>query len=343
MQIYRLKELKIEVTHQCSLSCVHCSSDAHKDNKKNMSVDDCIKIIKGASKLNAEEISFSGGEPFCWDGLNQCILIANDLNIKTVVYTSGNIENFDKKCSRLFGSGLKEVVFSLYSDEPLKHDRITRRNNSFDRTMKAITNAKDIGLIVKIHFVVMKSNYQCLENIIKLCETCGVDTLSILRFVPQGRGKILYSAVMSKEDYFILKNIIMRNRNSKMNIRIGSPFNFLMLNENPICPSGVDRLIISPDLNISPCDAFKGYSFSDFFPDDKFSNLRNKSLQECWEKSEYLNFIRSKIDEYGEKCTNCPSFSICKSGCLAQKRILYGDFSRGPDPSCLFIRKASNE
>jgi radical SAM protein with 4Fe4S-binding SPASM domain len=343
MQTYRLKELKIEVTHQCPLACVHCSSDAYKDNNKIMNINDCIKIIKSASKLDVEEISFSGGEPFCWNGINQCILIANDLNIKTVVYTSGNIENFDKKCLLLFNSGLKEIVFSLYSDDPLKHDRITRRNDSFNKTIKAITNAKDIGLIVKIHFVAMKSNYQRLENIIKLCEAYGVSSLSILRFVPQGRGKILYSALMNKEDYLVLKNIIMRNRNRKINVRTGSPLNFLMLNENPICPSGVDRLIIGPDLNIFPCDAFKGYSFNDFFPDDKYSNLRNKSLQECWEKSEYLNFIRSKISEYGEKCTNCTSFNICKSGCLAQKRVLYGDFSKKPDPSCLFIGKASNE
>jgi radical SAM protein with 4Fe4S-binding SPASM domain len=342
MQTYRLKELKIEVTHQCPLACVHCSSDAHRNNNKIMNTDDCIKIIKNASKLNVEEISFSGGEPFCWNGLNQCILTANELNIKTIVYTSGNIENFKKECSLLFNSGLKEVVFSLYSNDPHKHDKITRRHDSFNKTMKAIMSAKDIGLIVKIHFVVMKSNYRQLENIIKLCEACGVSSLSILRFVPQGRGKILYSALMNKEDYLVLKNIIIRNKNRKINVRTGSPLNFLLLNENPICPSGVDRLIIGPDLNISPCDAFKGYSFADFFPNDNFSNLLNKSLQECWEKSEYLNFIRSKINEYGEKCTKCPSFNNCRSGCLAQKRVIYGDFLKEPDPSCLFLRKASN-
>jgi radical SAM protein with 4Fe4S-binding SPASM domain len=343
MQANKLKELKIEVTHQCSLACVHCSSDAHRDNNKVMSIDNCIKIIKSAAELGVEETSFSGGEPFCWDGLMKCVSMANDLNIKTIVYTSGNIENFNEKCFQLFNYGLKEVVFSLYSDDPQKHDRITRRNDSFNKTIRAIIEAKNIGLIVKVHFVVMKSNYQQLENIIKLCEIHGVTSLSILRFVPQGRGKMLNSSIMDQKDYLVLKNVIIRNRNRKTNIRTGSPLNFLMLNDNPICPAGVDRLIIGPDLNIFPCDAFKGYPFDVFFPNDKYSNLLNRSLQECWKKSEYLNFIRSEIEEYGEKCTKCPSFNFCRSGCLAQKRIIYGDFQKKPDPSCLFIGKASNE
>jgi MoaA/NifB/PqqE/SkfB family radical SAM enzyme len=245
MQVYKLKELKIEVTHQCPLACVHCSSDAHGNNNNSMSVDNCIKIIKSAAKLEVEEISFSGGEPFLWNGLMNCVSIANGLNIKTIIYTSGNIDDFSKKCSQLFDAGLKEVVFSLYSGDSQKHDRITRRNDSFNKTIKAIMSAKDIGLIVKIHFVIMKSNYQQLENIIKLCESYGVSSLSILRFVPQGRGKMLYSSIMDQEDYIVLKNIINRNKNRKINLRTGSPLNFLMLNENPVCPSGVDRLIVA--------------------------------------------------------------------------------------------------
>jgi radical SAM protein with 4Fe4S-binding SPASM domain len=335
MQEYLLKELKIEVTHQCPLACVHCSSDAFIHSKYSMDISDCLKIIKSASELGVEKIAFSGGEPLLWNNLNKCILNANKLNIKTIVYTCGNIKEFEEIFFKLVDSGLNEIVFSLYDGDPHKHDKITRINGSFNKTIVALEKAVKNNVIVKVHFVAMKSNYRQLEKVIEICKCCGVKSLSVLRFVPHGRGKMLHSALMNHNDYCILRDIIIKKNKTGMNIRTGSPLNFLLINENPECLAGIDRLVIGPDLNIYPCDAFKGYSSKYFFTNDWFSNLSKKSLKECWEKSKYLNLIRSHIDNYGDTCLKCTAFNSCRSGCLAQKNIVYGDFIGRPDPSCL--------
>jgi pyrroloquinoline quinone biosynthesis protein E len=306
-----------------------------------MKSEDCLKIIREASAMGVKEISFSGGEPLCWQSLDKCISLSDKLNIYTIVYTSGNIDGFETILDSLVRAGLKKIVFSLYASDSLIHERITRRRGSFLLTQKAIQYSVAKNILTDIHFVALKQNYQSLNEVIDFCELLGVSNLSILRFVLQGRGKML--SLMSKEDYNCLRDIIIKNNYRKIKIRTGSPFNFLMINQHPECLSGIDRLTISPDMYIFPCDAFKGFNASTFYTDDFFSNLSGNFLSDCWNRSKYLNLIRSKIDMHGDTCKSCTSFSNCKSGCLAQKMAVYGLLDNSPDPSCLLGNKYGGE
>lgn len=61
--------------------------------------------------------------------------------------------------------GLKEVLFSLHGATEETHDAITNRKGSFKRILKAITNAQELGLIVRINCTVYYKNYHQLQNI----------------------------------------------------------------------------------------------------------------------------------------------------------------------------------
>ena len=133
-----------------------------------------------------------------------------------------------------------------------------------------------------------------------------------------------------------LKNIIESLRHRGYNIRTGSPFNFLLLNDQPQCCSAINRLIIGPDLRIYPCDAFKQIKAEEIVQTLKMSSLKTSSLKECWDESPYLNTIRSYLTtDFSEPCKSCENFEKCLSGCLAQKFITYGNLEKKPDPMCL--------
>ncbi len=337
MNMYNLKELKIEVTYKCPLACVHCSSEANDTNELNLDKIKCMSIIKEAIDLGIKELAISGGEPMYWEGLSDVIKYAASNGLVTSIYTSGNHENYKHVISELAMNGLKRAVFSIYSADKIEHNRVTRKKTSFDNTINSIVYSKSVGIIPEIHFVALASNYTKLESICKFAHDIGVKRISVLRFVPQGRGVLIQEKdSLSQEQNQELRKLIVELREKGFDIRTGSPFNVLYLNEKPKCLAAQDRLIIAPDLRLYPCDAFKQIRYEEFDVNDKYSALNNVSLKDCWEKSSYLNRIREAIyEENSAPCKFCNAFDKCKSGCLAQKYILYKSLSENPDPACL--------
>lgn len=170
-----------------------------------------------------------------------------------------------------------------------------------------------------------------------MAQAYGVRRISVLRYVPQGRGFLISNNdTLSKMQNKELKKIITDLRNNGHDIRTGSPFNVLFLNNDPKCMAAQDRLIVTPDLNIYPCDAFKQIPSETFFLNDEYSNLSKHSIKECWNQSKYFDIVRNAIiDNLSEPCKYCKSYKECLSGCLAQKFLLYSSLIKNPDPACL--------
>lgn len=337
MEVYRLKELKIEVTYRCPLACVHCSSNAGSESDVTISLQKCSEIIKDAAKLGVKEIAFSGGEPLVWPHISNAVQLCSDCGIRPTIYTSGNCDDIDESFHNLHDAGLKRAVFSVYSPNEQEHIRITRRCDSFQNTLHAISVCVELGITPEIHFVAMASNYLVLPDVVELAKKLGVGCVSVLRFVPQGRGLMIRNHdTLSYEQNKDLIKIINNIRAAGFNIRTGSPFNVLLLNKDPHCMAAKDRLIIAPDLSVYPCDAFKQIKASQIVSDTSFSSLESVPLEKCWNSSTYLNTVRNAIDQPPKgRCKSCRMYDSCKSGCLAQRFIAYGSLDPQPDPSCL--------
>lgn len=339
MSDFVLNEIKIEVTYTCPLGCVHCSSNAGLENPMQISEEKCQSILAEAIQLGVKQVAFSGGEPLIWDSLLKMIDYANKHELKTTIYTSGNVHNPDTVFENLKKSGLDRAIFSLYSSDEADHNRITRRKESFDLTLKSIDICFSIGIVPEIHFVALAKNYSELSKIVELSESHGVKRISVLRFVPQGRGKLFQNdGVLNQKQNIELKSEVERLRKAGHDIRTGSPFNVLWLNENPQCLAAQDRLIVAPDLRIYPCDAFKQIRAEDVVGSAEYSILDHYSLFDCWTKSKYLNRVRAAVLSQPESpCCECPKYTQCKSGCVAQKYLEYGSMSNNPDPACLKV------
>lgn len=335
---FRLKEIKIEVTFNCGLSCVHCSSDARPSNLLEMGRDDCLRILEDASKMGTREVAFSGGEPMLWSPIADAVETATKHSLNVTVYTSGVAEEFKRKALHLNALGASRFIFSLFGATPLTHERITRKAGSFNLTKMAMRDAMDAGLATELHFVPFSINYRDLAEVAKLARRLGVSRVSVLRLVPQGRAALIRDRALNRVQNLELRRQILdlRNEHGENFIRTGSPYNFLMLNNNPACSAAIDRLIIGPDLRLYPCDAFKRVSPMEFVNTDDWSCLAERSLSECWEKSPYLEAVRKYLTtDFDDPCNSCGLLEGCLSGCLAQKFIANNSLEKKPDPDCL--------
>lgn len=335
---FLLKELKLEVTYKCPLACAHCSSEAAPNIDNMIDRDKCLSIIEEANALNVKEIAFSGGEPLIYESILDAIALTIKYNILPIVYTSGYIDKYDKILDQIKDLGSVKIIFSLYGADETTHQWITRINGSFRKTVDSIRYTISQGYDPEIHFVSFKGNFRKLKEVVNFVGNLGIRRLSVLRFVPQGRGALFFEE-MTRKEYIELKRLIESSRKLGFDIRTGSPFNFLLLNDQPTCSAGIDRIFIDPHLNIHPCDAFKQISSSDLVQKEEFSNLNDFSLEECWNNSPYLKAIRNYLTtDFAEPCASCQCLDKCLSGCLAQKVIVNKDLRKCPDPICLLDR-----
>ena len=339
-----LQDIKIEVTHRCDLNCVHCSSDSRPSNPLVMDKVDCLRIITEAADMQVHELTFSGGEPFLWPHLHDAVreAILHKMNIS--IYTTGNPSDFEKQASEFKKMGIRRLIFSIFGANPRLHELVTRKRGSFDRTIEAIRYANSKKIETQLHFVPTSKNYSSIDSIVELAENLNVTTVSILRLVPQGRASLLPQDVLSKSQNVDLRNRIHRLRakteSTGLKIRTGSPYNFLLLNEEVECHAASSRIVIGPDLHVFPCDAFKGILADEIVNTEQYSVLSKCSLKQCWKQSPYLKAVREAVcAEYHDQCQRCDNLKRCKSGCLAQKTIQDRRLTSRPDPDCIMGRQ----
>lgn len=153
--------------------------------------------------------------------------------------------------------GLNKIVFDFQAYE-LETDNylMGRGQESRQALFNSILMAKYVGLNVDINFIPMKSNYKEIKEILELLEIAGVDNISILNFVPQGRENIYKSKLMLTEEE--LKEFFELLEEGKErysgNVRIGIP---LQGENSHKCNAGLEKIYIKFDGTILPCQAFK--------------------------------------------------------------------------------------
>lgn len=335
----QIEEIKIELSYMCTMNCVHCSSDGTKDKENFISYKKASEIIESAYRCGVKTISLSGGEPFQWPHLEKLITLIKTKGLNTKLYTCGATNNFERIVRNIEPKNLS-LIFSLYSSKANLHEKITGVEGSFKRTISSIEKSLEYRFIPEVHYVPLKINYRELEKLAEYCWSLGVEKISILRFVPQGRGAYKNHLILDRKDNLDLKNQIVTLRKRGFNIRTGSPLNFLLLEDQPSCTSGLNKLIIAPDLSIYPCDAFKQIRSDAIFGCDEYSSLEKHGLMDCWRNSIYLNSVRDILRSgIEEPCLSCHKIDQCQSGCLAQKIIQTKSFQNSPDPSCILSKE----
>jgi len=332
---YILNELKIEVTRKCLFNCIHCSSHGGPGSTDELEFRRVEKLIDESSKLGVPKVVFSGGEPLVWQGILDVISHASELGIDTCIYTTGrhSIEDYENDFSKeLKRTKLNRAIFSVYGRERA-YEKITRIAGSYQKTISTIKDYQDSGIKIELHFVPMMINFRELPYVVNLAKDLCINKLSILRFVPHGRGALLKNAMnLSGPEYLELRDEIRKSRQttSSVEIRLGSPFNFLLLEKDVFCNAGINTLIITPDGLAYPCDAFKNYKLSDN------DSIFFKSLEDIWNNSQLCQMTREYLSsEAYNECQQCLYFDLCKSGCLAQKVITNNSFKKDKDPDCI--------
>lgn len=386
MTDYKVEELSIEVSNRCNCRCIHCSSGSAPAAFPNeLDFNEHMRLIEEARALGATVLSLSGGDPILVSDIDYYVAQAAELGYERVLlYTSGiyevDYQSIDQPggeiCGAVYGidttsriddiitagrrrsdgANILTFIFSLHSHIPTVHDYIMNIPTAWHTATSCIILLVDMGIDVEVHMVPMLPNYTHISNMRDLCQEMGVKKLSVLRFVPQTRGRANARRLNIDKNAFrdiqlTLDREFTVRQDHPVELRAGCPIDFRHMigaTEQKVkpCHAGKDLILVRPNGDVHPCAAWKTLPGDD--------NVREKSLAEIWETSEVFNALRqfheggylSRNPVFGIycNCSQCEYETSCRGGCPAQRLHAYGGnaikdlFYDVPDPLCLLSK-----
>jgi radical SAM protein with 4Fe4S-binding SPASM domain len=348
IQPYQLKDLTVEITRKCPMKCTICSSEGGDCDPEELSLTELCKVVDDAKKLGVTTISLSGGEPLECPHAFDFIKYVKKSDLKLYLYSCGNIysENrisaIKKETFRILRDlGVDKIIFSIHGPNAEIHEKITTKRGSFDNLTTSIKIAQECGHTVELHFVPVLSNFEFITQTCQLAEDLGIHQMSILRFVPQGRGAKNREALeITGRNIIELEKILKKiYQNSSTKLRFGAPFNCFNIDNRTKCTAGIDKAILRPDGFIFPCVSLKKIILESLDND-----IRKMNFEWIWMNSKIFYLIRSFHSSVEKSnCRNCDFFKICNGGCITQRMIDSDDISKSSDPYCVALKNKKNK
>lgn len=324
--------LAFSVTNKCNLSCKHCYASSGIAYDDELDVDEIRRLIVNEAKLiGTKFITLTGGEPFAREDIFHIIEAIKQENIGVCIATNGTLLTTES-IYVLKELGVERIQISLEGSTKELNDEI-RGKGVFDYvTKEVIPELKNKEIFTAVSITPTRNNYMNIESMATLCKEMRVDTLSIRRFVAEGRGKKNSLDANINDNRALLEHIqyLREKYRGVLNISTGDPL-FVLANKAKDkyigekvlsgCTAGITSLSIDAHGNIRPCTRIN----------IDIGNVRNDSLNEVWKNDNLLQRLRQR-DVFVGKCNKCNYLMIC-GGCRA---AAFGSSQSvlGEDPKC---------
>lgn len=307
----KLNEITIEVSQQCPNRCIYCSSLSDMEKTEALDFSTICKVVDEARALGAKIVSLSGGEPFLRADIAEIIDYIHADGFIVRVYSSGiyyenrQYTSIPATLLEAVKDKIETLIFNYEAvDAELYATIMGIKPVNLALLDETIKSAIALEIPVEAHLVPMHCNFRQIPDVISKLYAMGVNNVSFLRLVSQGRvlenkGLVELSADEEKELQQILRSC---KETYQDKIRLGLPFSA----QRTACGTGTVKLTVRYDGYVFPCEAFKDGMMT--IGDDLTSeNVKVKSLKEIYNSSSYLQAVRKGLEEY----STCESEEHC--------------------------------
>ena len=260
------EELTLELTDWCPSECLHCSSGSGPSCTNSLSRELALRLIDEAGRLGAAKVSLGGGEPTASDSFFPVARRVLESGMLLEVFTCGLAKTTHgitslpptiiDNCA-----GLKDIkfIFSFHGATAHMHDYITQTPGSYNCLLTSLKDGLRAGIECEMNFVPLRVNVHEFTHLVNLAQNLKITRISVLRFVPQGRGALNRKELeLCPEEEALFVNEVLRLRaQSSVDIRTGSPFNGIVPGNKVPCRAGFGKLVVQADGNALPCEVFK--------------------------------------------------------------------------------------
>lgn len=164
-----------DITNKCNLRCIFCDWwKVEKNNpfpqKKELSTQEKLVIIRRIAKAKTGILSFCGGEPLLCQDLELLIKEAKSKGILVNISTNGLL--LEEKAKMLVKSGIDFITLSIDSYDSEVHDRIRGHKGLFSQIEKGIKAIRSLTKTKRVYIearcLINKMNCFSLEDFVNL-------------------------------------------------------------------------------------------------------------------------------------------------------------------------------
>jgi radical SAM protein with 4Fe4S-binding SPASM domain len=179
-----------ETTRACDLACKHCRADAQRECDPNeLSTAAAKRMIADLARFPKPPLLvLTGGDPIKRRDVFDLIAFARRQKLEVAMTPSATPLVTTPVIRRLKDAGLHRLAVSLDGADAATHDDFRQVAGSFDRTLRIIADARDIGLPVQVNTTVGRHNVGQLSQIADLLAHSGIVLWSVFFIVPTGRA-----------------------------------------------------------------------------------------------------------------------------------------------------------
>jgi mycofactocin radical SAM maturase len=316
-----------ELTYACNLACVHCLSSSGRRDPRELTTEECKRVIDELERMQVFYVNIGGGEPTVrrdfWELLDYAV--AHHVGVK---FSTNGSRITAERAARLARSDYVDVQVSLDGATAEVNDRL-RGPGSYATAITAMERLAGAGFEgFKLSVVVTRENVSQLDDFKRLADRYGAQ-LRLTRLRPSGRGAEVWdrlhpTAAQQRELYeWLLAH--------GEDVLTGDSFFHLSAYGAPLpglnlCGAGRVVCLIDPVGDVYACP---------FVIHDQFraGNVRDPGgFAHVWRNSE--RFAELRAPQHAGACESCSMFDKCRGGCMAAK-FFTGLPLAGPDPECV--------
>jgi radical SAM protein with 4Fe4S-binding SPASM domain len=298
----QLTNLHIEITSKCNERCVHCYIP-HENKIRNIDPNLFYDVLKQCESMRLLHLTLSGGEPMLHKNL--CDFLRKCRGYDFSVNVLSNLTLLDNKIIKeMKASPLLGVQVSLYSMNANIHDEITQMKGSFEKTKNAILKLIENDIPLQISCPIMKQNKNCFDDVVKWAEKykihVGDDYVIIARY--DHTTKNLNCRLSINEVKELVKGKVANNTKYLEQMEMEAEKKKNITSNDFVCSVCNSSICISDNGNVYPCAGWQDYIVG---------NVKETSLNDIWDNSKKIQYLRGLRKHDFPKCTQCSDKEFC--------------------------------
>lgn len=285
-------KLQWKITPECNLKCKHCYLGDLSIKK--MPDKDLIAIAEKIGSSKVMEVTITGGEALTVACLPEMLERILTKDIKVHIFTNGILlESFlDKIPNYKYKNSLSFEVSVDGSKND--HDRI-RGKGTYDKTMKGIMKAIELGYEVTTNTVLSRLNQNSVPDLFLFLKALGLKNIQISNLIDTGRADASMKLSQQEHEEFLKKmKHIIANSGGSEKLLYASQANSIIYSSNGNqdivlgkekwhCGAGIGRATIDYKGNIYCCP---------FWQKSCLGNILKDTLNHIWKSRNKYLFLK---------------------------------------------------
>jgi radical SAM protein len=178
-----------EVTRACALACRHCRAEAiPQRDPDELTPAEALGVVDQIVDLGPPILVITGGDPLMRPDVFDIAAYAASRRLRVAFSPSATALLRRDAIERARDAGVQMIHISLDGAGASTHDAFRGVRGSFDRTMRALDDARAIGMPIQIGTTVTRSNVGELPAVATIAAEHGVTMWSVFFLVPTGRA-----------------------------------------------------------------------------------------------------------------------------------------------------------